>query len=143
MTETRDTYAYFFVRDFDCDVKEVTQILGFEPTESHNKNERLASGRTRNASSWKRVSDLPRDTVFLSDHLESLLPILEAHRTEVITAASTFDVGLQCVGHFTNVHPGFPLSAEIIRRIAALNLSVDFDLYCYCEGNDSQGTGDQ
>ena len=135
MAETRDTYAYFFVRDFDCDSSDITQLLGFAPTESHNKNAPLPSGRQRKSASWKRVSPLPRDTVFVSEHLESLLPLLEKHGATIMAAASKYCVGLQCVGYHTNANPGFHMDSDLIRRVAALGLSIDFDLYCYCDGD--------
>jgi len=138
MPETRDTYAYFFVRDFDCDTSDVTQLLRFAPTEANNKNSPLPSGRLRKSASWKRVSDLPRDTVFVSEHLESLLPLLETHHAAIESVASKFSVGLQCVGFYTNAHPGFHMDSGLVRRVAALNLSIDFDLYCYCDGECSE-----
>ena len=138
MAETRDTYAYFFVRDFDCDTTDITRLLGFNPTESHNKNAPLPSGRPLKSASWKRVSDLPRDTVFVSEHVEALLPLLENHRDSIANAAAKYCAGLQCVGYYTAAHPGFHMDSDLIRRVAALNLSIDFDLYCYCDGECSE-----
>ena len=142
MAETRDTYAYFFVRDFDCDVSEITGLLGFAPTEAHNRNAPLPSGRRRKFSSWRRVSDLPRDTVFVSEHLEALLPILESHRAEIESVSTKFHLGLQCVGYFTDAHPGFHMTTDLLARVASLKLSIDFDLYCYCGGECEQSAND-
>ena len=130
--ENYDTYAYFFVSDFDCNHREVTRQLGFEPTSAHNRNDPLPSGRTRRRGSWHVVSPLSRETVILSDHVEALLPILEAHAESVAKIANQFKVGIQCVGYYTDAHPGFHFTAETISRVAALNLSIDFDLYCFC-----------
>jgi len=133
-----ETYAYFFVRDFDCDHTEISNRLGFQPTEAKNSNEALPSGRSRKTSIWHLESPLPRDTVFVSEHLEALLPLLEVHAERIAKVNAEFTTGLQCVGYYCGEHPGFHLSAELIQRVSALGLSIDFDLYCLEEDDEAQ-----
>ncbi|MEM8734972.1 MAG: DUF4279 domain-containing protein, partial [Planctomycetota bacterium] len=137
MAECRETYAYFFVRSFECDSHEITRLLGFAPDEAHNRGEEYPSGRKRKNATWKRFSKLPRSTPDVSDHLEALLPILETYRENILQVAAGYCVGLQCVGYYTGVHPGFHMSSELLRRVSGLELSIDFDLYCYCAGEGS------
>ncbi len=42
----------------------------------------------------------------------------------------TCNIGINCVGYYYNEHPGFPLSAGLLCRLAAFSMDVDFDLYC-------------
>lgn len=44
-----------------------------------------------------------------------------------------YSAGINCVGYFYGANPGLHLSADLLGRIAALRLAVDFDLYNYGE----------
>ena len=133
MSETRDTYAYFFVRDFDCDFSHITTLIGMAPTEAYNRGELLPCGRARKINTWKIHSPLPKETEIISEHIETLLPVIEAKSKSICKLAGEFHIGLQCVGRYTNAHPGFHISTDTIQRVARLGLSIDFDLYCFCD----------
>ena len=128
-----DTYAYFFVREFEGDAEQVSELLQISPTLTWQKNEPHAPGRLRAFSNWELHSPLPRTEAFQDSHLLALLDILEGKREHVLQAISKFRCGLQGVGYYTNENPGFHISGQLISRIAAFGLSVDFDLYCDCE----------
>ncbi len=128
-----DTYAYFFVREFEGDAKQISELLKLEPTNTWLKNEPGAQGRPRKFSNWELHSPLPRTEAFQDSHLLAILDILEQKRDLVLQAVSKYECGLQCVGYYTSEHPGFHMDSKLISRIAAFGLSVDFDLYCWCD----------
>lgn len=132
-----DTYAYFFVRGFDCPVQEVSDLLQITPSASWLKGEPGIAGRPRKFSNWELHSPLPRKEVFQDSHLKALLEILESHRERVLRAVARYECGLVGVGYYTNENSGFHMEAELVSRIAAFGLSVDFDLYCLCDHEDS------
>ena len=44
-----------------------------------------------------------------------------------------FSAHLQCHSHFSTYNPGFAIPAALVRRIAAVSLGIDFDLYVIYE----------
>lgn len=82
---------------------------------------------------WICQSPLPRGETLLQDQIESLLTVLEPHREAIVAVAQTCDAGINCVGYYYGSNPGLHLSAELIARLDALKLPVDFDLYNYSE----------
>lgn len=70
------------------------------------------------------------------EKIESLLDLLEQDREGVQRLVMEADAGIQVVAIFHNGNTmlgGVHLTKECIQRLAALNLSIDFDLYA--EGN--------
>src|SRR5687768_8488763 len=128
-----NTYAYFFVRGFDCPIQQISDLLQIAPSEAWLKNQEGMGGRPRKFSNWELHSPLLRTEPFQDRHLDALLAILEDRRERVLQAISLYSCGLQGVGIYTNEHPGFHMDAELVSRIAAFGLSVDFDLYCRCD----------
>ena len=59
--------------------------------------------------------------------------VLKDKRNAVALLDSKYDIGINCVSFYTNVNPGFYMSADLIRAYADLGLSIDFDLYNSCE----------
>ena len=137
--EEYDTYAYFWVEDFECPIQEINSILDLEPTNFHLKGDLISekSNRTRSRSVWEYKSTLPRSEPFQDAHLENLLVVLKDKKSAIALLDRKYDIGINCVGFYTNVNPGFHLSAALIRAYADLGLSIDFDLYNSCEAEDS------
>lgn len=133
--EKYDTYAYFWVENFDCSIQEINSILELEPTSFHLKGDLISekTNRTRKRNSWSFQSSLPRSEPFQDAHLENLLVTLKQRKSTIELLNSKYDVGISCVGYYTNVNPGFHLSADLIKAYAELGLSIDFDLYNDCE----------
>lgn len=131
-TERRDTYAYFWVRGFDCPPEAISERLGILPSEVTLKGELLRGGRVRETSYWSVLSPLARGNEFLDSHIDALLEILEPVAVKIRAIQNEYEVGINCVGYFYSSNPGFHLSREVIGRLSALKLSVDFDLYSYC-----------
>lgn len=125
-----NTYAYFYVRDFDCDSQHISDTLQLTPSLTWHKNDLGVAGRLRTFSNWELQSPLPRDAPFQDLNLEALLAILNSQRAAVMQVIAQYKCGLQGVGFYTNETPSFHMSRELIASIAAYQLSVDFDLYC-------------
>lgn len=114
----------------------VTAIVGRQPTNFQVKGERVGkSAILRKQSIWQIDSGLPQQAD-LEEHLESLLAILEEHETGVRKLTSTVHAAIQCAAYWHTSQPGLHLSSELISRVAALGVSLDFDMYCMAE---SQG----
>lgn len=131
-----DTYAYFFVSNFAGSAQEISDLLQLEPSCTWLKGELNSRGRPQAFSRWEFHSPLPRTEVHQDRHLQALLDVLEPRRDRILEAVASFDCGLQCVGYYTDENPGFHMDAKLVSSLAALGLSVDFDLYCYC-GHDA------
>lgn len=129
MSESSKTYAYFFVSEFDCSVQEITKLMGVSPTKSCNKGAPGAHVDTLPRSIWELHSTLARGEMPLQDHVENVLMVLEKRPEIVAKLGQQYTAGINCVGYYYSANPGLHLSAELIKRVAALDLSLDFDLY--------------
>lgn len=133
MEEKYDTYAYFWIDGFECDPQEISDLLGLEASEVYLKGDLISdkSDRRRTHSSWKYLSSLPREEPFQDSHLENLVKVLISKKEAINKLHQKYEAGINCVGYYTNVNPGFHLSAELIKACSELSLSIDFDLYTY------------
>jgi hypothetical protein len=131
--EEYNTYAYFWVGEFDCAPTEITDLLKIEPSRVTLKGEPLnpATHTVRKKSFWEFRSSLPTTEMYQDAHLENLLSVLTPLKNEIAQLQLKYETGISCVGYYTIVNPGFHLSAELIKSCAALNLCIDFDLYNY------------
>jgi hypothetical protein len=125
------TYAYFYVIGFDDDPTTISQRLGLKPNETWLKSEDWLPNKPREFNNWQVHSSLEQSEIFLDAHIKSVLDIIEPKRAEILKLRDEgCDIGINCVGYYYDEHPGFHLSAEIIARLAAFSMEVDFDLYC-------------
>jgi Domain of unknown function (DUF4279) len=135
-----EAYAYFWIEGFDCDISEITRVVGLEPTEAWNRGQAVAAQGGQGAkervwkfSSWALYSPLPREVLVIDDHITALVDIVEPRRQPLNTLRSQgIKMGINCVGRILG-NPGFHLAAPLIARCAGLGLSLDFDLYCQNE----------
>lgn len=127
-------YAYFRVAADSLPLMEITDVLSLQPTESWRKGDPGAYNPSRPDSGWCYYSPLPRSNLRIEEHVEALLPLLESKSSAVNELGSRFKTYLVCVGHFSESSPSFFLSSSVVKRIAALGLSIDCDLYCEREG---------
>lgn len=70
-------------------------------------------------------------------HLEALLLLLEPHGAAIRDCASKFRTDLYCAIYFEDFNPAVNLSSATLRRIAALGIPLDFDLYFVGTGSDA------
>jgi hypothetical protein len=124
------TRVYFLAMTDSPDPDVVTSVVGRPPDRFRPVGEPIGphpGAPLRKRSTWTIESGLPLSSPF-EDQLEAILSELE--RLPGITAAiQQFDTGLACDSHWKSANPGFHISESHARRIAALNLSLDLDIY--------------
>ena len=127
MEETR---LYFSVSGWGDDPELVTQLIGVEPTRVAREGERRSGGSPlgRRHELWALDSSLDGSASF-EEHLGGILDQLELNPAGTRECVRRFDAVLQCASHFETYNPGFALSANLVARVAALELGFDFDLY--------------
>lgn len=131
MEEKFDTYAYFWVSDFDCEAVEITNQMGLEPTEVILKGDVVKGDRLWKRSIWEFHSSLPRTEAFQDAHLSNLMCELLPRVQEIKKLSLRYATGISCVGYYTNVNSGFHMTADLVQQCGQLGLSIDFDLYTY------------
>ena len=129
MSERRDVYAYFWIQGFDDPPEDISTLMAVTPSRVERVGESRWFGALATMNRWELLSPLNRGEHLLQDYLEALLPILEARASVVRSLASLYSAGINCVGYFYGSNPGLHLSASLIKRLAELELAVDFDLY--------------
>ena len=129
-----ETYAYFYVCDFTGEPSSITDKLKINPTKTARKGDVIRpSQKLREFNSWEIHSPLNRSEIFLDVHIKAVLEIIEPKREQILELQlQGCTIGINCVGYYTDTHPGFGLSAELLSRLAVFSLNLDFDLYCLC-----------
>jgi len=122
-------HVYFAVHGFGESPQVVTELLGIAPTTAWAAGDPGPHGNARHFARWSLASPAG-ETATVEDQLTELLPLLEARAAAVAETIRRFDCGIQCAAYFHEANPGFRLDAELVARVAALGLSLDFDLYC-------------
>lgn len=124
------TRLYFSVSGWGDDPELVTQLIGVEPTRVSRKGERRSGGSPlgRQHELWALDSSLDGSASF-EEHLGRILDQLELNPAGARECVRRFDAVLQCASQFETCNPGFALSANLVARVAALELGFDFDLY--------------
>jgi len=127
-----ETRLYLSVGEFGSDPSAVTAFLGLTPTFAAAAGEPLPGRPTmrRKYGRWEYGSPLPV-TEPVAAHLNALLPMLEERAELIRMLHSKYAALLQCVIYVREgCNPGFDLPGELLGRVAALGLSLDFDIYC-------------
>ena len=130
-----ETYAYFWVSQFDGTTESMSERIGLQPTRAYLKGETNNRDKIQKYSGWELHSPLPRDEEFLEVHIAALLQVLEPVRENLAAVRPSCTMGIICVGYYSG-NPGFELSEELISRCAALRLGIQFDLYCCGEAGE-------
>jgi len=134
-------HVSFAVLGFSGSPQAVTDLLGIAPTEAWATGDPGLRGHPRRFARWNLASPAG-ETATVEDQLTALLPLLEARAAAVAEAARRFEAGIHCAAYFRDVNPGFHLDAAMVARVAALGLSLDFDLYCLGAPDEpGEGTG--
>ncbi len=126
----RDTYAYFWLKEFDLHVDDVTRAMGIAPSRAWNRGQPGSYREEMSYSGWDLNSPLGRGDHDVHAHIDALLGVLEARAAVVRSMADRYEAGISCIGFFSAVDPTFHLSRATIARVAALGLCVDFELEC-------------
>ena len=132
-----DAHIFFAVFEFGQDASVVTQLAGFEPTEAWVVGQpmRKRPDVTHRHSRWTFKSPLPLSAP-VEEHLNALLSALETHATGIRAVLSRFPAEIGCAVYFRTFTPGFHLPRQLLARVAALGLDIDFDLYFLGEDNE-------
>jgi hypothetical protein len=133
-------HVYFGVIGFSGSPDAVTELLGIAPTSAWATGDPGIRGQPRRFARWALASPAGEDAS-VEDQLAALLPLLEARAAAVAEAARRFEAAIQCAACFREANPGFHLDAALVARVAALGLSLDFDLYCLGAAADDETTG--
>ena len=131
MTKPPEHRVYLGVWGFEDDPAVVTRLMGIEPTTAWGKGDPWPnhSHLKHRHSLWSLESGLaPSESI--TAHFLDLLPALESRGEALLEVMKKFDAAIQVVAYWYCANPGFDLSADLVRRIAALGLSLDFDFYC-------------
>jgi hypothetical protein len=125
-----DAHIYFAVFEFGQDASVVTRLAGFEPTESWIVGQpmRKRPDVAHRHSRWTFKSSLPLGAP-VEEHLVALLSALEPHAAGIRAVKARFPVEICCAVYFRTFTPGFHLPQQLLARVAALGLDIDFDLY--------------
>ncbi|GHH60822.1 DUF4279 domain-containing protein [Lentzea cavernae] len=104
-----------------------------EPTRSYDVGDpvspRRPDGPRRAVSHWA-LRSRAQPTSPLDEHLSELVVFVEAHSREIEALRDKAEIDVFC-GVFAgdDAQGGFTLTADLMRRLAALGLDVGFDLY--------------
>ena len=130
---------FFGVFEFGDELAAVTSIMGVQPTEGWVRGDAVPRHPTakRTHSRWALHSGLPRTSPFEA-HLLALLDKLEVLADPVRRVASRFTAGVQAAIYTADANPGMEVSAAAAKRLAALGLGIDFDIYRLPTESESQ-----
>jgi len=128
------TVISLVISDENLEPDIITQALGVEPDESWSKGDPILPDappermRTHEFGRWALdVPCSPYDN--FEEQLDKLITRLEALSPILKEYIVAFDGGIRVGYSSGEVSIGFYLSSQIIQRMAALGLSIDFDIY--------------
>jgi hypothetical protein len=138
MEKVPEHHVYFAVLGFGDDPAIITRAMGIEPTKAWIKGEAIANSRQgkQTHSRWVLQSTRPLAEP-IEAHFENLLPRLESRRDAVAEVRTRFEARLSVAAYWHGANPGFRLTADVVQRVAALGLEVDFDVYCLGGADDA------
>lgn len=121
------------ITDQNCRPDEITRSTGISPSRSWQKGDR--KGKTllvEKENGWLLNSSLPADSPF-TDHIRCLLDVIEPVEDQFRAFTEKWDSSIACALYIDDETPELYFEKWILKRIAALNLSFDLDLYCLGE----------
>jgi hypothetical protein len=125
------TYAYFYVRNFNCSLEKITELMELEPTHFWNKGELWGPDNTRERkeSFWSYRTSESSDDIYTNFHFRELLELLESRKEKLENLPNGAHVGITYVPtcYFSNV--AVILESELLQRVVVLGLELDFDIY--------------
>ena len=131
MTKMRsDIQVYFLIRGFPVSSEELTAELGIQPTYTWNKGDPVRFGKTTyKDNGWKISSGLDKSSD-LETHVKVLLDRIAPFIENFVKVCEKYPPELVCVIYsYGGDGPAIPFDRKVIRELAALNASIDIDLY--------------
>jgi Domain of unknown function (DUF4279) len=128
---TLNTYAYFFVNDFECSPDDIGRILELEASKSWEKGDPIANTKygRRKRSSWRLESERITDENSSASCIEGLLRILEIRKENLSLLPNKTELGLTCVITTDSVNFCISLDRQLLARVVELGLKIDFDIF--------------
>lgn len=114
MTEKRETYAYLWIEADVLPHEEISKTLGLEPTRSWNKGDQGVHRAQRRAR-WEFRSPVSTNEIFLEAHLAAVVEALQNKSEEIASLKKKYELGINCVGYYTNANPGFHLDPYLLQ----------------------------
>lgn len=136
MTESRETKAYFWIAGDVLPHSEISSLLGLSPTRHWNQGDQGKYIQEQKQAFWIYDSPVLSQEIFLDRHIAALMDIFGPKAKLLSKLQESFEVGIQCIGYYTEANPGFHLNSELIAKVASLSVALDFDLYCLHEENE-------
>lgn len=133
-TDTEDAYSvYFAIVSETLDSPMISAMTNLKPTKSWSKGDKSANG----FQNFTKVIFEPNpEADEFDDKIEKLLDYLLTDKENIKRLVDNYGGYIQVSAMFHNGNTalgGVHLNKDIIRKLADLNLSIDFDLYA--EGN--------
>lgn len=127
-------YVSLKIIDETCLPEEITRYIGIPPSVIWHKGEtRSNTHLLEKDNGWELKSMLPQESS-LAEHVNYLLELMEPARAQLEEITREYYSLLACVIYFDNEMPEIHFDSDVIKRLAALNLRLDIDLYCLDEG---------
>lgn len=128
MSLTTREYAYFRV-DGSGDYRNVSEIIGREPSSAHSEGEaNPRTGKPFRSMVWRFDSGFD-DKVPLAQHINLIISWLGSSPEAIKRLSDSYRVTLQCVGYFPKHQFGMHLSRDQIRLLGQMGVEVDMDFY--------------
>jgi hypothetical protein len=137
-----ESHVFLAVIGFGNDPSIVTSLVGLPPTTAWCVGDPIPGHpkAKRTISRWAFQSPLPLHD-HVDHHLEALLQLLESSSSRIRDCASRYSTQVSCAIYYKDFTPGINLSAATLQRIAALGVSLDFDLYFLSDDIDPNQSG--
>lgn len=114
----------------DLDPAKITVVAGVEPSHAHRKGDRISprTDAVRNQGAWllRIAVEKPKEP---EEALIELLDSLPSDGVFWTNLIEVYEVRLSIGLSLQEWNRGFTLSADIVRRVAVLGISLDFDIY--------------
>jgi len=111
----------------DLEPEAVTSLVGRSPTRAHRKGDRNGKTVARNGGWFLTENGVAPETV--EEVVGRLLEKLPDDPALWRQLATRYDVQLRFGLHILNWNRGFSLPKGLVRRLAQMELSLDFDIY--------------
>jgi hypothetical protein len=129
---SNSTYAYYTVVG-SGDHNRITETLGVEPSSAFTEGTPIP-GRSGKygATKWRIDSAINRDCPLhecLEEHVENVVSQVERIKDKLNLLSPDYEKYIQCVAYYEGCNLGLWLSSDLLKRIAALSIGLEFDLY--------------
>ncbi|EAZ88019.1 DUF4279 domain-containing protein [Crocosphaera chwakensis] len=113
-------------------VKEITDILGFEPTRAYEKgtlmSPRNPKSRIRQESSWYLDIELATEASF-DDHIKQIISVIEKHLSQFGTLVKVCDLEIYCSFFAGEDNGQFFLNSSLLKRLTIIPIDITVALY--------------